>query len=215
MWCRLRPRFRPRPSGRADLDECRHRSSAVEKAAADQVGLAALGAGDRWGHRFFLALVTERLPVNWTRVWEGLPREVPRWCRHFSRPILSPAGTKLPMALLKAVDDGRFDRGRDCSFDSGRRWRGENIAPAPIYYFCCAVLAVSRSFQEIILAIFLVKLLGFGPFAGFVTLSLPRLASTANCLPKISRTWTRARRKRCGRPAQAGCNGSTTACSRK
>jgi phosphonate transport system permease protein len=30
---------------------------------------------------------------------------------------------------------------------------------------------VSRSFQEIILAIFLVKLFGFGPFAGLVTLS--------------------------------------------
>jgi phosphonate transport system permease protein len=33
------------------------------------------------------------------------------------------------------------------------------------------VLAVSRSFQEIILAIFFVKLFGFGPFAGLVTLS--------------------------------------------
>ena len=47
----------------------------------------------------------------------------------------------------------------------------KNIAPAPVYYFCRAVLAVSRSFQEIILAIFFVKLFGFGPFAGFVTLS--------------------------------------------
>jgi len=32
-------------------------------------------------------------------------------------------------------------------------------------------LAVSRSFQEVSLAIFFVKLFGFGPFAGFVTLS--------------------------------------------
>jgi len=47
----------------------------------------------------------------------------------------------------------------------------KNIAPAPVYYFCRAVLAVSRSFQEIILAIFFVKLFGFGPFAGVVTLS--------------------------------------------
>ena len=46
-----------------------------------------------------------------------------------------------------------------------------NIAPAPVYYFCRAILSVSRSFQEIILAIFFVKLFGFGPFAGFVTLS--------------------------------------------
>jgi phosphonate transport system permease protein len=46
-----------------------------------------------------------------------------------------------------------------------------NIAPAPVYYFCRAILAVTRSFQEVILAIFFVKLFGFGPFAGFVTLS--------------------------------------------
>src|SRR5260221_2619203 len=48
----------------------------------------------------------------------------------------------------------------------------KNIAPAAVYYFCRAILAVSRSFQEIILAIFFVKLFGFCPFAGVVTLSL-------------------------------------------
>ena len=48
----------------------------------------------------------------------------------------------------------------------------KNIAPAPVYYFCRSVLAVSRSFQEVILAIFFVKLFGFGPFAGVVTLSV-------------------------------------------
>jgi phosphonate transport system permease protein len=47
-----------------------------------------------------------------------------------------------------------------------------NIAPAPVYYCCRAFLAVSRSFQEVILAIFFVKLFGFGPFAGFVTLAV-------------------------------------------
>jgi len=47
----------------------------------------------------------------------------------------------------------------------------KNIAPASVYYFCRGILAVSRSFQEIILAIFFVKLFGFGPFAGLVTLS--------------------------------------------
>jgi phosphonate transport system permease protein len=47
----------------------------------------------------------------------------------------------------------------------------KNLAPAPVYYFCRGVLAVSRSLQEIILAIFFVKLFGFGPFAGVVTLA--------------------------------------------
>ena len=47
-----------------------------------------------------------------------------------------------------------------------------NLAPRPVYLFCRGILAVSRSFQEIILAIFFVKLFGFGPFAGFVILSI-------------------------------------------
>jgi phosphonate transport system permease protein len=47
----------------------------------------------------------------------------------------------------------------------------KNIVLRPVYYFCRAILALSRSFQEIILAIFFVKLFGFGPFAGVVTLS--------------------------------------------
>ena len=47
-----------------------------------------------------------------------------------------------------------------------------NLAPRPVYLFCRSILAVSRSFQEVILAIFFVKLFGFGPFAGFVTLSV-------------------------------------------
>src|SRR3546814_3499115 len=45
-----------------------------------------------------------------------------------------------------------------------------NIAPRPIYYACRSVVALSRTFQEVILAIFFVKLFGFGPFAGFITL---------------------------------------------
>mgnify|MGYP001315008062 CR=1 FL=1 len=46
-----------------------------------------------------------------------------------------------------------------------------NIAPLPIYTVCRAIIAVSRSFQEIIVAILFVAMFGFGPFAGFLTLS--------------------------------------------
>ncbi|WOI56305.1 phosphonate ABC transporter, permease protein PhnE [Palleronia sp. LCG004] len=46
-----------------------------------------------------------------------------------------------------------------------------NLAPRPVYYVCRSIIAVSRSLQEIIIAIFLVAMFGFGPFAGFLTLS--------------------------------------------
>jgi len=47
-----------------------------------------------------------------------------------------------------------------------------NLAPRPIYLFFRGVLAVSRTFPEIIIALFAVKLFGFGPFAGIIALSI-------------------------------------------
>jgi phosphonate transport system permease protein len=44
------------------------------------------------------------------------------------------------------------------------------------------VIAVSRSLQEIIIAIFFVAMFGFGPFAGFVTLSFATIGFLAKLL---------------------------------
>lgn len=46
-----------------------------------------------------------------------------------------------------------------------------NVAPLPIYLFCRAFISVSRSFQEIVIAIVFVVMVGFGPFAGVLTLA--------------------------------------------
>ena len=45
-----------------------------------------------------------------------------------------------------------------------------NLAPAPVYMISRGVLAVSRAFHEILVAILFVAMFGFGPFAGVVTL---------------------------------------------
>jgi phosphonate transport system permease protein len=119
----------------------------------------------------YFVLVLQTTPVNWARVWEGLPRGaaflsaffppdfVSRW-QEIAEGIeeslwMTVVATVVGIALSIPIGIGA----------------AKNIAPAPVYYFCRAVLAVSRSFQEIILAIFFVKLFGFGPFAGVVTLS--------------------------------------------
>ena len=119
----------------------------------------------------YLVLVTQTTPVNWTRVWEGLPRGaaflssffppdfVSRWDE-----IADGIAESMWMTVVSTVV------GIAISIPVGIG-AAKNIAPAPVYYVCRAGLAVSRSFQEIILAIFFVKLFGFGPFAGFVTLS--------------------------------------------
>ncbi len=58
----------------------------------------------------------------------------------------------------------------------------KNIAPKFVYFLSRGVITLSRSFQEVILAIFFVKLMGFGPFAGMVTLSLSTIGFFAKLL---------------------------------
>jgi len=129
----------------------------------------------RWtlaiGAVIYLALVFETTPVNWTRVWEGLPRGAAFLKAFFPPDFISRSdeiaegiAESLWMTVVSTVV------GIALSIPVGIG-AAKNIAPAPVYYFCRAMLALSRSFQEVILAIFFVKLFGFGPFAGFVTLS--------------------------------------------
>ena len=130
----------------------------------------------RWaigiGVAAYLAAAFGTLEVNWGRVVDGLPR-----------------GTHFIAAFFPPDFASRWDEIVDGIYES--LWMtvtstvigilisipiglgaARNLAPAPVYYLCRGVLAVSRSFQEVILAIFFVKLFGFGPFAGFVTLSV-------------------------------------------
>jgi phosphonate transport system permease protein len=129
----------------------------------------------RWslglGAAFYLALALGTTEVNWTRVWQGLPRGM-QFVSAFFPPdftsrwgeIVDGISESIWMTMVSTVV------GIAISIPVGIG-AAKNIAPAPVYYFCRAILAVSRSFQEVILAIFFVKLFGFGPFAGFVTLS--------------------------------------------
>ncbi len=57
-----------------------------------------------------------------------------------------------------------------------------NIAPLPVYLICRAIVAVSRALNEIIVAIILVAILGFGPLAGFITLSFATIGFLAKLL---------------------------------
>jgi phosphonate transport system permease protein len=130
----------------------------------------------RWalgvGAAAYLALAFGTTDVDWARVWEGLPRGM-RFISAFFPPDftsrwgdiadgvaesmwMTVVATVIGIALSVPVAIGA----------------ARNIAPAPVYYVCRAILAVTRSFQEVLLAIFFVKLFGFGPFAGCLTLSV-------------------------------------------
>jgi phosphonate transport system permease protein len=140
----------------------------------------------RWGlilgAAIYLAAALGTTEVNWARVWEGLPRGkqfllafappdfVSRWGDILDGILeslwMTAVSTVIGIALSVPVALGA----------------ARNIAPRPVYYFCRAVIALSRSFQEIILAIFFVKLFGFGPFAGVVTLSIATIGFFAKLL---------------------------------
>lgn len=57
-----------------------------------------------------------------------------------------------------------------------------NLSPLPVYLACRSIIAVSRTFQEIIIAILFVAMVGFGPLAGFLTLSFATVGFLAKLL---------------------------------
>ncbi|MFN4284013.1 MAG: phosphonate ABC transporter, permease protein PhnE [Alphaproteobacteria bacterium] len=118
----------------------------------------------------YLALAFGTLEINWQRVAEGLPRGQ-RFLAAFFPPDFVSRADEIVDGILESlwmtVVATALGIALSVPIALGA---ARNIAPLPIYYFCRAVLAVSRSFQEIIIAIFFVKLFGFGPLAGMLTI---------------------------------------------
>jgi len=129
----------------------------------------------RWaigvGAALYLTLALGTIEVNWARVWEGLPRGA-RFFAAFFPPDFTSRWSEIADGILESLWMTVVSTviGIAISIPVGIG-AARNISPASVYYLCRGIIAVSRSFQEIILAIFFVKLFGFGPFAGVVTLS--------------------------------------------
>lgn len=57
-----------------------------------------------------------------------------------------------------------------------------NLSPLPLYLLCRALVTISRTFQEVIIAILFVVMVGFGPLAGVLTLSFTTIGFLAKLL---------------------------------
>lgn len=129
----------------------------------------------RWtlcvGAAIYLTLALGTAEVNWARVLEGLPRGA-RFFGAFFPPNFTSRWNEITEGIFESIWMTVVSTiiGIAISIPVGIG-AAKNAVPGPIYYLCRGILAISRSFQEIILAIFFVKLFGFGPFAGIVTLS--------------------------------------------
>jgi phosphonate transport system permease protein len=130
----------------------------------------------------YLFLAIGSIDANWTRVIEGVARAGQLFAGFLTPDFVSRWGDiqagmieSLTMTVTSTV------AGVLISVPIGLG-AARNISPLWLYGICRAIIALSRTFQEIIIAIFFVAMFGFGPFAGFLTLSFATIGFLAKLL---------------------------------
>ncbi len=140
----------------------------------------------RWalavGASIYLTVAITSLEINWLRVYQGLERGwrfvhgflVPNFVSRWGDIVIG-LQESLTMTFTSTVV------GILISLPIGIG-AARNLSPLPVYLVCRAIIAVSRTFQEVIIAILFVAMVGFGPFAGFLTLSFATIGFLAKLL---------------------------------
>lgn len=140
----------------------------------------------RWGlfigALVYVVLAVGSIDVNWSRVAEGLSRG---WAfvTSFFNPDFVSRGSDIWDGILESIIITITSTvvGIAISIPIGLG-AARNIAPLPVYLVCRAIVALSRALNEIIVAILLVAIFGFGPLAGFLTLSFATIGFMSKLL---------------------------------
>ncbi len=139
----------------------------------------------RWavyvGVTVYVVWTLAALPIDWNRVAEGVTRAgrifggafPPDFAR--SGLLIDGFLESLKIAILATF--GGVLLSIPIAFMAAR-----NISPLPVYYLGRAVIIVARSFHPVIVAIIFVKAVGFGPFAGVLTLVVYSIGFVAKML---------------------------------
>lgn len=130
----------------------------------------------------YFVLAIYSIEVNWGRIYRGLERG-----GQFLRAFLQPDFTSrwgeiadgMYESVVMAVASTIVGIGISVPIALGA---ARNVAPLPVYVVCRAIIALSRALNELIVAVILVAILGFGPLAGFVTLSFASIGFLAKLL---------------------------------
>ncbi|MBT3204414.1 MAG: phosphonate ABC transporter, permease protein PhnE [Gammaproteobacteria bacterium] len=150
-----------------------HRPSLIENPWL-RYGLTALALA-------YLFLSIGSLEIDWERVSKGLPRAASIFERmfppDFSRWDLLVRGMveSLEMAFA-ATFIGMF-----LAIPLGL-CAASNLVPRPVYLVARSIIVLTRTFHEVIIAIFFVKIFGFGPLAGVLTLVVASVSFIAKML---------------------------------
>lgn len=140
----------------------------------------------RWGINaavlVYLVLLYFSVDINWSRVAQGMDRGV-AFMGSFLTPDFISRGGEIVIGLRESLTMtfAATVIGILLAIPVGLG-AARNIAPAPVYFFCRAIIALSRTFQEIIIAILFVAMFGFGPLAGVVTLAFATIGFMAKLL---------------------------------
>jgi len=130
----------------------------------------------------YLVFAIGSYEVNWSRVYQGLDRG---WAfvKAFSEPDFVTRWTDIREGLLESIvmTITSTVAGIIISIPIALG-AARNLAPLPVYILCRGIIAVSRALHEIIVAILMVAIFGFGPLAGFITLSFATIGFLAKLL---------------------------------
>jgi phosphonate transport system permease protein len=130
----------------------------------------------------YLILAFSTLNVNWIRLARGLERGA-RIFAGFLQPDFASRWTDIQAGVLESLTMTVVATvlGVLLSIPVGLG-AARNLAPLPVYLFCRGLVSLARSFQEVIIAIVFVILIGFGPLAGVLTLSIASIGFLAKLL---------------------------------
>jgi len=163
------------------------------------VSEAAVGTSRRWkkppsikrpwlrygllaGALIYLWFSLNSYDVNWQRVYDGLDRG---WAfvKAFANPDFTTRWTDIREGMLESIIMTITSTVVGIAISVPiALGAASNLAPLPVYLLCRGIIAVSRALHEIIVAILMVAIFGFGPLAGFITLSFATIGFLAKLL---------------------------------
>ncbi len=121
------------------------------------------------------------IPIDWARVVEGVERARRifggAFPPSFERSGLLIDGFLESLKIAVLATAGGVALSVPIAFMAAR-----NVAPLPVFYLGRAIIIVARSFHPVIVAIIFVKAVGFGPFAGVLTLVIYSIGFVAKML---------------------------------
>lgn len=136
----------------------------------------------RAGFVIWFVLALSSVEVDWARAAAGWERGM-RFVAGFLQPDFTSRWTDISRGLMESLTMTLTSTvvGVAISIPIGIG-AARNLAPRWCYMICRGIIALSRALQEIVVAIFFVAMFGFGPFAGFLTLSFATIGFISKLL---------------------------------